>query len=308
MGKKKFESPLQTAKGEERAWVSFKELRTLWFNTGTLCNLSCDNCYIESSPHNDRLAYITGEDVAPYLEEIRQRQLPTREIAFTGGEPFLNPHMLDILDLCLQRGFEVLVLTNAYRAINHPKRQRLVQLEQNFPGKLTLRVSLDHYTRELHERERGEGTFEATLQCMAELHALGLKLVLASRMLQEEDEQRVRHGHRQLLEQWNIPLDCDDPQALVIFPEMDEGHDVPEITTACWEILGKNPDHVMCSSSRMVVKRKGEQRAVVVACTLLPYDPQFQLGTSLRESERDIRLNHPFCAQFCVLGGASCSV
>jgi len=45
----------------------------------------------------------------------------------------------------------------------------------------------------------------------------------------------------------------------------------------------------------------------VVACTLLPYAPEFELGETLAEAERDVALNHPHCAKFCVLGGASCS-
>ena len=82
---------------------------------------------------------------------------------------------------------------------------------------------------------------------------------------------------------------------------------MPEITTACWGILKKSPDSVMCASSRMVVKRKGAERPAVVACTLLPYEPQFELGRSLAESGDAVRLNHPHCAKFCVLGGAACS-
>ena len=63
----------------------------------------------------------------------------------------------------------------------------------------------------------------------------------------------------------------------------------------------------MCSSSRMVVKRKGAGHLSVLACTLLPYEPEFDLGQTLEEAERPVALNHPHCAKFCVLGGASCS-
>ena len=42
----------------------------------------------------------------------------------------------------------------------------------------------------------------------------------------------------------------------------------------------------MCASSRMVVKRKGAARPAVVACTLLPYDPQFELGRTLADGAR----------------------
>jgi hypothetical protein len=57
----------------------------------------------------------------------------------------------------------------------------------------------------------------------------------------------------------------------------------------------------------MVVKRKDAVTPTVLACTLLAYDPQFQLGRTLAEAARPVSLNHPYCASFCVLGGAACS-
>ena len=42
----KFRVPHVTAGGERRAAVALKRLRTLWFNTGTLCNLTCRNCSV----------------------------------------------------------------------------------------------------------------------------------------------------------------------------------------------------------------------------------------------------------------------
>jgi hypothetical protein len=56
----------------------------------------------------------------------------------------------------------------------------------------------------------------------------------------------------------------------------------------------------------MVVRRKGAPRATVVACTLLPYEEAFDLGDSLTASLAPVKLNHPHCAKFCVLGGGSC--
>ena len=46
---------------------------------------------------------------------------------------------------------------------------------------------------------------------------------------------------------------------------------------------------------------------VLLACTLLPYTPEFELGHTLAEAEGSVFHNHPHCAKFCVLGGASCS-
>lgn len=63
----------------------------------------------------------------------------------------------------------------------------------------------------------------------------------------------------------------------------------------------------MCASARMIVKRKGALQPTVVACTLLPYDSAFELGATLADATRPVKLNHRYCARFCVLGGASCS-
>jgi len=63
----------------------------------------------------------------------------------------------------------------------------------------------------------------------------------------------------------------------------------------------------MCASSRMVVKRRGAARPAVLACTLIAYEPRFELGATLAEAGGAVALNHPHCAKFCVLGGASCS-
>jgi hypothetical protein len=93
----------------------------------------------------------------------------------------------------------------------------------------------------------------------------------------------------------------------VLFPEMDEPIEVPEITTACCGILNKQPTEVMSSNSRMVVKPKGAEKPSVIACTLLPYEAEFDMGQTLEEAEKSVQLNHPHCAKFCVLGGASCS-
>ncbi|HYM30460.1 MAG TPA: hypothetical protein VEU47_04125, partial [Candidatus Cybelea sp.] len=121
-------------------------------------------------------------------------------------------------------------------------------------------------------------------------------------------EARLRAGFARLFAERSVPVDAGDPQALVLFPEMDAEADVPEITEACWSILHRSPDAMMCASSRMVVKRKGAEAPAVLACTLLPYDPQFELGRTLVEASGAVKLNHPHCAKFCVLGGGSCSV
>ena len=304
----KFKDPFITAKGEQRAEVKLTNPETLWFNTGTLCNIECVNCYIESSPTNDRLVYITADEVSDYLDQLDSRDWGVREIAFTGGEPFMNPEMIEITRRSLDRGYDVLILTNAMRPMMRESvKAGLVELNGSYPGKLTLRISVDHWSEEFHDLERGKGSFEKTLDGMRWLRDAGIQMAVAGRTMWGETDAASREGYKSLFVKERFEIDAASPAETVLFPEMDETVDVPEITTACWGILDKSPDAVMCSSSRMVVKRRGANSPSVLACTLLPYDEEFELGTTLEEAERPVRLNHPHCAKFCVLGGASCS-
>jgi uncharacterized Fe-S cluster-containing radical SAM superfamily protein len=302
----KFRDPAVTAKGEARAVVPLTGLTTLWFNTGTLCNLACATCYIESSPTNDALVYISAAEVAAYLDEIDRAALPVREIGLTGGEPFMNREIVAIIEASLGRGFDTLVLTNAMRPMRRFE-AALLELRLHYGAKLTLRVSLDHHTARVHEAERGAGTWAKALAGLRWLSSHGFSIAVAGRALPGESEAEARAGYALLFAEIGIGMDAGDPGRLVLFPEMDAAADVPEISTGCWSILGKSPASVMCASSRMVVKRKGEAGPRVAACTLLPYDTGFDLGATLAEASRPVPLNHPHCARFCVLGGASCS-
>ena len=302
----KFRDPSVTARGETRARVALRKLETLWFNTGTLCNLTCRNCYIESSPRNDRLAYLTRAEVGAYLDEIARDGLPTGTIGFTGGEPFMNRDIIGMLEDVLARGLRALVLTNAMAPLRR-LRPKLLALRDAYGDCLTLRVSLDHYVPAVHEAERGRRSWAPTIDGLVWLARNGFALDVAGRRFTGEPEAALREGYARLFAELDIPIDAFDPVRLMLFPEMERDKDVPEITTACWGILHKSPDDVMCASSRMVVKRKDAPHPVVLACTLLAYDPQFELGRTLAEAARPVALNHPFCASFCVLGGAACS-
>ncbi|WP_297771007.1 radical SAM protein [uncultured Roseovarius sp.] len=304
----KFHDPKETADGNLRASVPLSHPETLWFNTGTLCNIECRNCYILSSPSNDALVYITETEVCEYLAQIEERGWPIHEIGFTGGEPFMNPQMVGMARAALEAGYEVLILTNAMRPMMRKTvRAGLLDLAKKWHDKLTLRISVDHWSEACHDEERGQGAFAKTLEGMCWLRDNGIKMTVAGRTVWGESEAESRAGYARLYAEHGFDIDADDPGSTMLFPEMDEGAEVPEITTACWDILGKSPRDVMCASSRMVVKRKGSDKLAVLACTLLPYSPEFELGQTLADAERDVALNHPHCAKFCVLGGASCS-
>ena len=299
----KFENKNLTADNKTRAFIESKKLKTLWFNTGTLCNLTCKNCYIESSPKNDRLAYLSFDEFKVFVNESIQNEMGTEEIGFTGGEPFMNKDILKMIKYSLDNGFKTLVLTNAMKPMMNNKKN----LNKLNHLNLSIRVSIDHYNKDKHEQIRGSNSWEPMIEGLKWLSENKFNYCLATRLMWDEDEETTRKNFKKFVDQYQLILDVENKSQLVTFAEMDEKQDTPEITTECWDILNKNPDTIMCSTSRMIVKKKGDENPSVIACTLLPYKQEFDLGDTLKESMKKIYLNHPHCSKFCVLGGSSCS-
>ena len=280
----KFKDPTTTLDGSKRAFIKAKKIRTLWFNTGTLCNIECKNCYIESSPKNNRLVYLTFNEVKLFIDEAIDKNLGTNEIGFTGGEPFMNKDILKMIEYSLSKNFKVLILSNAMRPMLNIKEDLLKLNHQN----LVIRVSIDHYEKEKHEEVRGKNTFDVMMKGLLWLNSNNFNYALATRLLWGEEEDQLRNNFNKFIEKYSLNLDAKSEKQLVTFVEMDNKVDTPEITTACWNILGKNPDDIMCSWSRMVVKKKDTLTPSVIACTLLPYEDEFDLGQSLTNSLQKI--------------------
>ncbi|MDE2580763.1 MAG: radical SAM protein [Rhodospirillales bacterium] len=303
---RRFADPARTVHREPHARVALAGLTTLWFNTGTLCNIACAGCYIESTPRNDRLLYLARAEFDRFIDEAALRHPELREIGFTGGEPFMNPDLPGMIEAALERGYRVLVLTNAMR----PMQRHLAWLERLHAAwgtRVSFRVSLDHFTRDGHERVRGAGSFVPALAGLGWLARTGFPLAVAARLPAADAAEALRAGFARLFRDEHLPVDAWDAAQLVLFPELADPALPPEIGETCWQALHAGGREVMCSSARMVVHRKGEATARVTACTLQPYEPGFDLGASLAEAARPVTLNHPHCARFCVFGAATCS-
>ena len=157
---KKFENKIFTADNKARAFIESKKLKTLWFNTGTLCNLTCKNCYIESSPKNDRLSYLSYDEFKMFVNESIQNEMGTEEIGFTGGEPFMNKDIFKMIKYSLDNGFKTLVLTNAMKPMMNNKNE----LNKLNHLNLTIRVSIDHYNKDKHEQNRGPNSWDPMIE------------------------------------------------------------------------------------------------------------------------------------------------
>lgn len=287
--------------GNPRGYIQPKRIKELWFHTGTICNLRCSFCLEGSKPGDNRLNPITRTDVEPFIQEALA--LGAEQFSFTGGEPFVIPEMISILDYALDYK-PCLVLTNATEPLLNCLHQIAPLIEKPFP--LSLRVSLDHPDPVKHDAFRGEGNFQLSLKAMGQLHRLGFKVSVARLGAVSEDTGAVNRAYISYFKAAGLPEDT----PMVVFYDFHEpgSHpDVPYITESCMTTYKteEDRDQMMCNFSKMVVKQGGRMR--IYACTLVDDDESFNLGGSLAEA-MDIRvmLKHHRC-HTCFANGTSCS-
>ena len=290
-----------TPPGDPRGYIQPQRLEELWFHTGTVCNLRCPFCLEGSMPGNNRLRPLTLADAKPFIQEALA--LGVRQFSFTGGEPFVIPQMVDILDYALEFN-PCLVLTNATEPLLNRLAAVVPLAAKHFP--LQFRVSLDYPDPVRHDIGRGHGNFQLSLKVMEMLHRRGFTISIARQSSADEDVEAVNLAYRPFLEEAGLPADLH----IVVFPELHEpgSHpDVPHITESCMTTFKTETERnqFMCSYSKMVVNKGGRMR--VYACTLVDDDEDYDLGGSLAEAMRvRVMLRHHRCYT-CFASGTSCS-
>ncbi len=274
-------------------------LDTLWFQVaGTLCNLQCTHCFISSSPTNHSHEMMSLAEVRPYLEEAEA--LGVKEYYFTGGEPFLNREIVEIIEAALALG-PVSVLTNGV-LIRPETAARLRALADASPYSLDLRVSIDGADAATHDPIRGEGTFERILAGIRVLAAAGLNPVVT---VTEACEGALSSEGRARLLAFLRGVGLRQPR-LKVMPLLRLGAETRRSRAyAEWEsLMGRTlrPEEgeaLQCSSCRMVTA-KG-----VYVCPILIDFPGARMASTLSEALRPFALSYPACFT-CHEQGLSC--
>ena len=281
--------------------VSTVSLETVWFQVGgTICNLRCDHCFISCSPENDKFGFMSLEFVQPYLEEAES--LGVKEFYFTGGEPFANPEMCDILEAALRYG-RATVLTNA-TLLRPATIKRLEQIFQTAGESVEIRVSLDGYTAEMNDPIRGKGSFDRTMDGICKLVECGYEPIITITRTWgcSEQDTEVLAGFRQSL----IALGYMEPRLkmlplLKIGAEVDRAGGYDKQAWITREMMeGYDHDNLLCSKSRLVTDQG------VWVCPILLDSPTARMGDTLAETVRDYPLRHQACYT-CYHYGAICS-
>jgi MoaA/NifB/PqqE/SkfB family radical SAM enzyme len=280
--------------------VELRQLDELWFQiTGTRCNLRCTHCFISCAPDNTSFGDLDVPTVARMLGESRRHGV--KEYYFTGGEPFLHPQMLEILEMTLAIG-PATVLTNG-TIMTGPMVERLGRMRDASAYSLELRISIDHFDEAKNDAIRGEGSYRRALKGARRLGEAGfLPIVTAMRTWDIDEDLSVLEEMSEVLKAAGVPR----PRikflpSLKIGAEAQRtgGYSGAEFVTE--EMMEDFPqEQLICSHSRIVTDRG------VHVCPILIESRDSVLGQTLEEASRGYTLRHQACST-CYLFGSICT-
>jgi uncharacterized Fe-S cluster-containing radical SAM superfamily protein len=281
--------------------IRLEQFDSLWFQvTGTLCNLTCTHCFISCSPNNRSFGFLDYDQVVRALEE--SRPFGVKEYYFTGGEPFMHPRLIDMLEQTLRIG-PATVLTNG-TLFRDETVQRLAAIRDASQYSLELRISIDGADAASNDAIRGEGAFDRAMQGVKAVVAAGfLPIITMAQTWDDREGATVLERMRQAL----LNAGYTRPR-LKILPSLkigaealrDRGYRDDERVTS--EMIdGYDTSQLICATSRMISDRG------VHVCPILIEQPDSVLGQTLAEAAgKDYALRHQACYT-CWLNGAICS-
>jgi molybdenum cofactor biosynthesis enzyme MoaA len=243
---------------------------------------------------------LSYEQVAAALEQ--SRALGVKDYYFTGGEPFMHPRLLDMLDATLRLG-PATVLTNGTLL---PERvvESLASSRDRSIYSLELRVSIDGPDATTNDRIRGAGAFTRAMDGVKRLVAAGfLPIITMAQTWDDADTMNVYGKMRQTL----LDLGYTRPR-IKLMPTLRLGAEIvrlrgyaddERVTASMMD--GFDASTLICSTSRIVTDRG------VHVCPILIEEPDSLLGRTLDEAVKaDFALRHQACYT-CWLHGAICS-
>lgn len=151
---------------EDKALLETDKMSVLQINVGRLCNLSCKHCHVEAGPN--RTEVMEKDVLTACLKVYTEWGFDTIDI--TGGAPEMNPNFRWFVEEAVKVCKNVMVRSNL-----------TIMLEDGYEdlpefyaaNKVTIVCSLPHYRAKNSNKQRGEGTFEKSIEVLKKLNALG---------------------------------------------------------------------------------------------------------------------------------------
>ncbi|WDE98456.1 radical SAM protein [Lentisphaera profundi] len=281
------------------------QLDDLWFFTGSRCNLACHHCYVESSPTNNSIDMITTEDIKPTIDEAQK--FGVNHIYFTGGEPFLNKDIYSLVGMAMETA-DTTIMTNATLRMDL---ERLKQIKSD--STLSFRISMDHFEEARHDQIRDQGNFQKTLINAVKISLAGFQVIItASAIVYEGHElqaDEIEDKFHQLFSPYGVDVDVKLlPYNLEMgtnLERIDEVHEKVFLSEHCMQLPGVKAKDFQCHNGRTLQKIKGEMK--IYPCPIIYNDPQYEMGSTLKDSFGNVYLNHKACYDFCYRSGGKCT-
>jgi MoaA/NifB/PqqE/SkfB family radical SAM enzyme len=279
--------------------IALTHLDHLWLQiTGTRCNIACAHCFNHSGPHAHRFGDLGADAARTSIDEAAGGGV--REIFFTGGEPFLHPRLLELVEYALTHA-PTTILTNGM-LISDRIADRLAAIEAHARYSLEIRVSLDGFTEAANDAIRGRGVFRLALAALTRLSAHDLlPIVTIVRTWPDEEELATLAGFTRMLRDAGCPR-----VRIKVLPALPLGRELERTPGLMRDehvseamLDGFDRDLLMCTNSRLVTDHG------VWVCPLLVDEPEARLGATLAEADRSFAIGHHACVS-CWRYGTIC--
>ncbi len=144
-----------------------RSVETIQVNLGYRCNQSCLHCHVNAGPQ--RKEEMTAETIDALLAFVGGSP-EVRLLDLTGGAPELNPHFRRLVVAGRERGLRVVDRCNL-TILEEPGQEDLAEFLA--AHRVEVVASLPCYLEENVDRQRGKGSFEASIRGLQRLNALG---------------------------------------------------------------------------------------------------------------------------------------
>lgn len=142
-------------------------LEIFQINVGKLCNMTCRHCHVDAGPDRTR-EMMDKSTVEACLRLLAQTSAHTVDL--TGGAPELHPHFRDLVDACVGMGRHVIDRCNLTILLTPRCEDLPLWLAQRG---VEIVCSLPHYRKRGTDAQRGDGTYERSLEALKRLNAVG---------------------------------------------------------------------------------------------------------------------------------------
>ncbi len=142
-------------------------LEIFQINIGKLCNMTCRHCHVDAGPDRTQ-ENMDRATIDACLQALDQTSAHTVDI--TGGAPELNPHFRYLVDECVNRGKQVIDRCNL-TVLLLPGREDLPEWLAERGVEVV--CSLPHYRQRNTDAQRGDGTYEKSIEALHRLNGAG---------------------------------------------------------------------------------------------------------------------------------------